>query len=341
MKLNKGIAIALSVSLIAASLAGCGGGQSAGSGAEGGGAASAGAAASSGKTSILTFGTADSTGTLYPVGAALASVINDNVPGYKVNVETSKGSAANCTNIQNGEVDLALATCDVVLQAVEGKDSFEGQACPDLRVIGATFPSVAGWMALRSSGITMVNQLDGKDISIGPEASATELAALAAIDATGITPASTSNLGIGDAAEEVGDGVRDASTAFGGLPMGGQLSVAQTKDCVFLGFTDEELAKVSEANASYYATVIPAGTYPGQDEDVPTFGVKCLIIVNASMDENTVYEFTKAINAHIEDLANAHASLNAMKDPEFICNDIPVPLHPGAEKYYKEAGMLK
>lgn len=329
------VALALATVVGAAALAGCGGG--------GGGSTTAAASGGGGggKTQILTFGTADSTGTLYPVGAAIASVINDNVPGYKVNVETSKGSPANCTNIQNGEIDLGLATGDVARDAVEGKGTFEGAACPDIRCIAATFPSVSGWMALRSSGFTMVHDLDGKNLSIGPEASATETAALAAIKACGITPAETTNLGIGDASEEVGDGMRDANHAFAGQPIGGQLSVAQTKDCVFLGYTEDELKTICTDNPSYYPTVIPAGTYPGQDEDVPTFGVKCLIIVRADMDEEQVYKFTEAIATHTQDLANAHQALTAMADPDFFCNELPIELHPGAKKYYEEKGMLK
>ena len=336
MKLRKVLAMVVCAAMAAASLSACGGSSGGASGGSSGGASAGG-----GKAKIMTFGTADSTGTLYPVGAALASVINDNVGGVKVNVETSKGSAANCTNVQKGEVDLGLATGDVAIQAVNGTGAFEGQQCGDLRAIAAVFPSVCGWMGLRSSGMTMVHDLDGKNVSIGSEASATEVAALASLAACGVTPASTTNLGLGDAAEEVGDGLRDACTAFGGLPIGGQLSVAQTKDCVFLGFTDEELDKVIEANASYYKALIPANTYPGQTEDIPTFGVKCLVIVKADMDEETVYNFTKAINEHVEDLGNTHNALTAMADPDFICNDLPIELHPGAKKYYEEAKMLK
>lgn len=299
------------------------------------------AGAGSGKASILTIGTADSTGTLYPVGAGIASVINDNVEGVKINVETSKGSAANCTNVQNGEIDLGLATGDVASDAVNGTGAFSGQPCGNLRAVAALFPSVSGWMALRSSGMTMVHDLAGKNVSIGPEASASETGALAGMKACGVEPGQKSNLGLGDAAEEVGDGMMDACHAFGGLPIGGQLSVAQTKDVVFLGYTDEELDNAIAGNPSYYKAKIPAGTYPGQDEDVQTFGVKCLLIVNADMDEETVYKFTEALATHLEDLEAAHASMSIMKEDGFFCNDIPIEIHPGALKYYKDAGLIQ
>lgn len=344
--MKKMFATLVAATVLASALAGCGGGSSSApatqAAAEGGeAAAEAAAPAASGKTEILTIGTADSTGTMYPVGAAVASVINDNVPGFKINVETSKGSPANCMNIQAGEVQLATIAGDTAFQAVNGEGKFEGQACGDLRAICAVYSSLSNWIALKDSGLTMVHDLDGKNVAVGPEASTTEIAGLAGLEACGVEPSTKVNLGLGDGADEVGDGVRDASHGFAGIPIGGQLSVAQTKDCVFLGYTDEELDNVIAANPSYYKTVIPAGTYPGQDEDVPTFGVKCLIVVNASLPDETAYAFAEALSTHVSDLVAGHASMSAMEDPDFICNDMPIELHPGAKKYFEEAGMLK
>lgn len=330
--MKKMLATLLATTMALTMLAGCGGGGSSASGSN---------PASNGKTQILTIGTADSTGTMYPVGAGVASVINENVPGFKVNVETSKGSPANCVNIQAGNVDLATITADVAYQAVNGTGSFEGNTCADLRALCAVYASMSNWIVLRESGLTMVNQLSGKNVAVGPEASATEIAALVGMAAANAEPSEKVNLGLGDGAEEVGDGVRDAAHGFAGIPIGGQLSVAQTKDCVFLAYTDDELSKIVADNPSYYKTAIPAGTYPGQDVDVPTFGVKCLVCVNANMDEQTAYDFAEAIATHVPNLVASHASMKSMEDPDFICNDIPVELHPGAARYYQEAGMLK
>ena len=337
--MKKRLATLLAATMMVSALAGCFGSSGTPAGTEAGAAAAEAPAA--GGTTIMTMGTADSTGTMYPVGAAVASAINDNVAGFKVNVETSKGSPMNCMNIQRGEVQLATIAGDTAFQAVNGEGSFEGQACADVRALCAVYPSLSNWIALRESGLTMVNQLGGKNVAVGPETSTTEITAIAGMAACGITPGKQVNLGLGDGANEVGDGIRDASHSFAGVPIGGQLSVAQTKDCVFLGYTDAELDAVIEANPSYYKTVIPAGTYPGQDADVPTFGVKALICVNADMDDETAYAFAEAISTHVSDLVAGHASMTAMEDPNFICNDIPIELHPGAKKYFEEAGMLK
>lgn len=345
--MKKTLALVLALSMTLAMLSGCGGGNSnttpppadnASTSAAGSGEKTP---APSGETTIMTIGTADSSGTMYPVGAAVASVINDNVPGFKINVETSPGSPANCISIQDGEVQLATITADVAFKAFTGTDSFEGNECPDLRALCAVYASMSNWIALADSGLTMVSDLDGKVVVVGPEASATEISALVGLAAAGAEPSEKINLGLGDGAEEVGDGMRAASHGFAGIPIGGQLSVAQTKDCVFLAYSDAELDTIIAANPSYYKTAIPAGTYPGQDEPVPTFGVKCLIVVNADMDDATAYAFAEAISTNVSDLVAGHASMAAMEDPDFICNNIPIELHPGAAQYYEEAGMLK
>lgn len=335
-------AITLALAMSFTLLAGCGSGTTGTAvGSSSGGAASGISGAAPGKTNILTIGTADSTGTMYPVGAAVATTISDNVPNTKINVETSKGSPANCVSVQQKTVDLATITADVAYKAVNGEGSFDGQACPNLRALCAVYASMSNWIALKSSGLTMVSDLDGKNVAVGPEASATEIAALVGLAAADATPATQVNLSLGDGAGEVGDGVRDASHGFAGIPIGGQLSVAQTKDCVFLGYTDAQLDKIIADNPSYYKTVIPAGTYPGQDQDVPTFGVKCLIVVNADMDNDTAYKFAEALSTHVPDLVASHAAMTAMEDPAFICDNIPIELHPGALQYYKDAGMIK
>lgn len=335
MKMKKILALTLASAMIFGVFAGCGKKPTA-SGSE-----SQSQTQDDGKAKIWTIGTADSSGTMYPVGAAVASVISNNVAGFKINVETSPGSPANCVSIQEKEVELATITADVAFKAVNGVDAFADNQCGDLRALCAVYASMSNWIALAESGLVMVNELGGKNIAIGPEASATEISGYAGLNAAGVTPGTVVNLGLGAGAEEVGDKVRDASHGFAGIPIGGQLSVAQTKPCTFLAFTDEELDKIIADNPSYYKTAIPAGTYPGQDSDVATFGVKCLVVVNADMDDETAYAFAEAISTHVSDLVAGHGSMKSMEDADFICNDIPIELHPGAAKYYSDAGMLK
>lgn len=292
---------------------------------------------------IMTFGTADTGGSMYPAGAAVSQVWTNNVEGVKCNTQTSTGSFQNCQDVSTGEVDVAVATSDVVLNAYNGTGKFADIGKLDnLRVIGAVYTSVLSGVALKSSGLTYINELLGKRVAVGPAASATENATLAAFDVMGIDSSNTSleNLGLGDGADSVGDGILDAAFGFAGLPIGGQLNLAATKEIQVLDMTQEEIDKVLAGNAAYIQTKIPAGTYTGQDNDANTFGVKCLIIVTADMDADLVYDLCKAMNEHTEEMAAGNALLKDMTDPSFLCTQMPIPLHDGAQKYYSEQGLI-
>ena len=292
---------------------------------------------------IMTFGTADTGGSMYPAGAAVSQVWTNNVEGVKCNTQTSTGSFQNCQDVSTGEVDVAVATSDVVLNAYNGTGKFADIGKLDnLRVIGAVYTSVLSGVALKSSGLTYIHELLGKRVAVGPAASATENATLAAFGVMGIDSSNTSleNLGLGDGADSVGDGILDAAFGFAGLPIGGQLNLAATKEIQVLDMTQEEIDKVLAGNAAYIQTKIPAGTYTGQDNDANTFGVKCLIIVTAEMDADLVYDLCKAMNEHTEELAAGNALLKDMTDPSFLCTQMPIPLHDGAQKYYSEQGLI-
>lgn len=292
---------------------------------------------------IMTFGTADTGGSMYPAGAAVSQVWTNNVEGVKCNTQTSTGSFQNCQDVSTGEVDVAVATSDVVLNAYNGTGKFADIGKLDnLRVIGAVYTSVLSGVALKSSGLTYIHDLLGKRVAVGPAASATENATLAAFGVMGIDSSNTSleNLGLGDGADSVGDGILDAAFGFAGLPIGGQLNLAATKEIQVLDMTQEEIDKVLAGNAAYIQTTIPAGTYTGQTETANTFGVKCLIIVTADMDADLVYDLCKAMNEHTEEMAAGNALLKDMTDPSFLCTQMPIPLHDGAQKYYSEQGLI-
>lgn len=292
---------------------------------------------------IWTFGTADTGGSMYPAGAAVSQTWTNNVQGMKCNTQTSTGSFQNVQDVASGEVDVAVATADVVLEGYTGAGKFaDVGALSNLRVIGAVYTSVLSVVSLKSSGMKYVHDLQGKRVAVGPASSATENASIAAFDVMGISASNTSleNLGLGDGADAVGDGILDAATGFAGLPIGGQLNLAATKDIDVLDFTQEELDQILANNAAYIQTPIPAGTYTGVDYTTQTFGVKCLIIVQDSVDEDLVYDLCKAMNEGAADMAAGNALLKDMTDPAFLCTQMPIPLHPGAERYFTEIGVL-
>lgn len=343
--MKKGLSLVLAFCMLFALVA-CGGSNST-SGAAGSGSTGGGSSPSSGASRgnvIWTFGTADTGGSMYPAGAAVSQVWTNNVEGMKCNTQTSTGSFQNVQDVASGEVDVAVATADVVLNGYNGTGKFADiGALDNICVIGAVYTSVLSVVSLKSGGMKYVHELGGKRVAVGPASSATENATLAAFEVMGIDANNTSleNLGLGDGADAVGDGILDAATGFAGLPIGGQLNLAATKDIDVLDFTQDELDQILANNTAYIQTPIPAGTYTGVDYTTQTFGVKCLIIVRKDADEGLIYDLCKAMNENAADMAAGNALLKDMTDPAFLCTQMPIPLHPGAERYFTEIGAIK
>ncbi len=309
-------------------LTGCGTGGGTGSGEEG--------------LTVLTIGTADSGGTMYTVGSALAQAITNGDSSIKVNIGASTGSAMNVRGLVGGEIDLGLVSGDVAYAAYYGQDDFS-QPMESLRAVAALYVSTSNWIAPQSVGAEYVHDLVGKRIGVGPQESTTELSARTAVTVLGLDQGGTQllNCGLGDGARMVEQGELDAIHGFSGAPVGGLKELAQNQPCQLLKYTQEELEAILDENQSYYPVLIPAGTYAGQEEDVDTFGVKCLLCVDASMPENLVYQITQEIWAATEKLTKEHPALAEMADREFVCQDLPIPLHSGAWEFYEDQGILE
>ena len=284
----------------------------------------------------LTVGTADAGGSMYANGSELAAAITARDEGLRFNLKASTGSPGNLRALLSGEVDLALITADI---AAKAKEESGGE---ELRVIAAIYPSVSHWMALRESGITTVSELKGSALAIGPENSATEHASERVFEKLRFPE--TGNYyyaGIGHGAELVERGEVKAVHALAGVPTPGFKKLASTKDSVLLRYESAELDKILSGEAEYFPTVIPKGSYPGQEEDIPSFGVKCLLCVRADMDENLVYRLTKHVYESLPELVASNPSFAGAEDKSFYLEDLPLSLHPGALRYYQEQGLTE
>jgi len=292
---------------------------------------------------VLTIGTADSGGTMYPVGDAISQVLSQHDRNIKVNLSASNGSFNNVEEILDGQIDMGLVSGDIAFSAYFGTDEFEGNPDKNLCTIGAVYSSLSNWMVPDASGIYYVHDLVGHRAAIGPEGSTTERAARIALDAAGITDsnAELGYYGLGSGSNEVEKGTVDAVHGFAGIPVTGLTDLAQAIPCHLLKYTKKELNEIISSNSFYYKAVIPAGTYPGQNEDIDTFGIKCLLCVSADMDEELVYTITRILNESRDQLAEIHPALASLTQKDYIYDGLSIPLHPGAEAYYRETGCLE
>lgn len=290
---------------------------------------------------ILTIGTADRGGTMYPVGNEIAAALSSGEQAIKVNIGASSGSSSNVEGLRQGQIDLGLVSGDVALCAYRGTDEFENNAFSDLRVIAALYSSMSNWMVLDTTDIEYVNQLKGLRLVVGPQSSSSELSARTALEVLLIDGSNSTleNQGLGSGSLSLQQRTVDAVHGFAGIPVSSLEELANRIPSRLLLYTEEELSQIVRKNPSYTRMVIPAGTYKGQDEDVQTFGVKCLLCVDASMDEELVYAITEALVKAIPQMAAENPAMAEMENTDFLFERVGVPLHPGALRYYEEAGL--
>ena len=289
---------------------------------------------------VMTVGTADNGGTMYPVGSAIAQVLEAADSSVRINLAASTGSYMNVDLLERGEIDLGLVSGDVAHEAVNGTGPYK-EPCTELRAVAALYASTSGWMAPASLNVRYVHELKGLRLGVGPQDSGTENASRLVLEALDMTEGTLQrNCGLGSGVEEIYKGELDAVHGFAGTPIDGMVAMAEKTPSRLLFYTAEELDAILARNASYFRTTIPAGSYPGQLTSVETFGVKCLLCVRASMPEEEVEKITRILWENAGELGRYHPALAEMADGDFVCTGLPIPLHSGAEKFYREQGLL-
>lgn len=290
--------------------------------------------------SIATGGTG---GVYYPTGGAYAELINRHLEGYSAVAEVTGASVENVGLIARGDSDIALALADTVYQAYTGTVNFGGDGqppqLPNLRALGSAYPNAVQLVTLEGSGITSLADLRGKRVSVGAPGSGTEVSAKAILEANGITydDFEPQRLNFNETTAAIRDGQIDAGFLSVGPPTSAILDLATTRDIHLVSLEGEELENAVGASDVFARYTLRGGTYPGVDEDTQTVGTPNVIVVSAEMDEQLAYDFVSALYEHIDEVIAVHPSANDTT-PEFALEATPIPLHPGAVRYYQEQG---
>ncbi len=286
--------------------------------------------------SIATGGTG---GVYYPMGGGLAEVINNHVEGYSATAEVTGASVENMGLIATGDADLAIALADTVQQAYSGTGRFEGQQLEMVRGLGSLYANMIHIVALESSGITSLQDLTGKRVSIGAPGSGTEVNTNAILEANGISydDIDEQRLNFNETADALANGDIDAGFWSVGAPTSSILNLSTTQDIVIIALTEEELAAAAEADPTFTTTTLPGGSYTGVDEDITVLGIPNVLVVSSEMSDDLAYEITKAMFDNIAEMQAVHPAANETT-VEFSLSATPVPLHPGAIRYFEETG---
>lgn len=289
----------------------------------------------------LTLATGGTTGTYYAVGGTMSTVLNSMMENVSLRVVSAGASRANILDIDDGVSDIAIVQNDVMYYAFNGTELFASDGSFD------TFSAVAGLydetcQIIAAPGITSIADLAGKTVNVGDAGSGVEFNAAQILSAYGIdinTDINKVNGSFGDAADAIKDGKIHAAFITAGAPTTAVVDLAISKDIVLLEIGDAEAEALMAQYPFYTKTTIPAGTYNGVDTDVQTLSVRATLISSTEVSEDAIYELTKALFENKEALEGSHAKFTEL-DPEAAVLGISVPFHPGAEKYYKEIGIL-
>lgn len=288
---------------------------------------------------ILTGGTS---GVYYPIGVGLSQLYNNGIEDARVSVQATKASVENLNLLQAGRGELALALGDSVDDAWKGVEE-AGFRTPlkKLRAIAATYPNYIHVVASKSSGIQSLEDLKGKRISVGAPKSGTELNARAIFKAAGLTYDDMGRvefLPYAESVELIKNRQLDATLQSSGLGMAAIRDLASMMPITFIEIPADVVAKID--SEAYQPGTIPAGTYDGQSEDVPTVAITNLLVSHEGVDDDIAYQMTKLMFENLDRLVNSHSAAKDIK-LETATKGLPIPLHPGAERYYNEVDALK
>lgn len=315
------------------------------------------APASAQDMNFFTIGTGGTGGTYFPLGGTIANAISNppgsracdeggscGVPGLVAIAQSSRGSVANVNGIKSGILSAGFSQSDVAYWAHTGTGTFEGQEpMKELVAIAALYPEHIHLIASKDSGIKSVADLKGKRVSLDEPGSGTYVDAQIILSAFGLSESdiTVEHLKPGPASDAIRNGQLDALFFVGGYPAGTLVELASSADVTLVPITGPEVDKMLEEYSFFSQDTIPAGTYEGVDE-ATTVAVGAQLLTSTEQDEELIYNITKALwNENTRKLLDAGHAKGKLVTKETALDGIGIPLHPGAERYYKEAGLLK
>ncbi|TWG93193.1 hypothetical protein L598_004300000040 [Mesorhizobium sp. J18] len=296
---------------------------------------------------FISVGTGGVTGVYYPVGGAICRLMNQTRRdhGIRCSVESTGGSVFNVNAIKGGDLEFGVVQSDVQYNAYNGEANFaETGKHEKLRSVFSLHPEPLTVVARSDSGITDFDSLRSKRVNIGNPGSGQRALMDLLIAEKGWTNsdfALAAELAPAEQSSALCDNNIDAFAYTVGHPAGAIQEATTTCDSIIVPVEGEVVDKLVEENPYYFKAVIPGGMYRGTDEDVNTFGVGATVVTSADVSDEVVYQFVKAVFDDFEAFKGLHPALANLTPEEMVSQGNSAPMHPGAEKYYKEKGWLQ
>ena len=300
-------------------------------------------AASAAKANI-SFPTAATTGALYPLGAGIANLWNTKLDTVNARVQASNGGIQNLNLLKSKDAQVSFAVSSITYEALHGMRGFKDREYKDVRVLAGLYYNPNQIVARAGEGVDSLAGFKGKRFAPGAAGGTTEVESRVHFTAAGLKypdDIKAQFVGFTESIDLMRNKQLDGAWIMAGLPTAAVTEMCATAGGKLVPVSDDVIQKLQAEYPWYSTFTIPAGTYDNQNEDVRTTAVKMLLLTDASMPEDLIYSLAKIFWENLPELVKAHAVMKTVT-PDMAVKDLAgIPLHPGAEKYYRETGLLK
>jgi uncharacterized protein len=282
----------------------------------------------------MTLATATIGGAYYPVGQAMATVINKYVPSISVTPEVTNGAGENVRLVGEGDTDFGITNANIAYFAYNGQKPYTNKI-ETLAAMGNLHPSVFQIVVLNNSKIRSIADLKGKKVAVGPPGGGTLFILQSIFAEYGMKTddIQANYLPYSDGFTQLGDGNLDAAVALGGYPTSAIMEIGATQKVRLILLPDEQMKSIIKKYPYYAKIVVPKDVYK-QEVDIPCIGINNVFITKKSMDAKVVYDVAKALYDHLDELGAINATCKQID--RRTLSQVPIPLHPGAKKYFDE-----
>lgn len=296
--------------------------------------------------SFITIGTGGVTGVYYPTGGAICRLVNRNRTdhGIRCSVESTGGSAYNVNTIRAGELDFGVVQSDVQYNSYSGEAQFsDAGAYTDLRAVFSLHPEAFTVVARTDANATEFDDLEGKRVNVGNPGSGQrstveQMQQLRGQDMSIYSQAS--DLRAAEMSSALCDNRIDAMIYIVGHPSGAIKEATSSCDSRFVNVRGDFVDQMLENYPYYRRAIIPGGEYTGNPNDTETFGVAATLVTRSQTPDEQVYQLVKAVFDNFDTFTRLHPAFSGLEKEDMVSAGLSAPLHPGAKRYYREAGLI-
>ncbi len=290
----------------------------------------------------LIFTTGTTTGVFYSLGAGMSTIWTNELE-KRVASQASNGSIENLNLMRKGEANIGFTTVNIAYEAYNGTGTFEGKQYEDVRILGNLYPNISHIIVLDKDRFNSIEDLKGSRFVYGAAGSSTEVESRLVLEAHGIGEDDINGnfVGFTEATDLMRNGQVDGVNIYTGVPAAAATELISTVDTKVLSFSDEAIDALVEEYPWNFEYVIEAGTYDDQTQAINTVGQYSTVVIDKGVSEETVYQLTKNLWENLEEIRQSYSIAEQFDPANAVVGTADVPLHPGAEKYYREIGVIQ